>query len=250
MKLAKSTLAALALLLMFGLASCSKTDTSSPLAPSNSNALTSQVILPATDIAIPSTLTDATTQVSFSLAPPPPIGGDSSHVGDDTTKRDPHRRMGDMGGMGKLGKGHFDRGGFFHIGFIFKDLNLTADQQAQIKTFMQARIDCQKALQQQLRDSEKPILDEANAARQVIIDQLKAGTITKEEAQTQLKALRDATKAKLEANPLRAEILAALIACEDTFFDNVGSILDPTTQKPLWDDFVTKYKALRDLMKK
>jgi len=238
MKIAKLTLAVAALIIVFGLSSCSKSDTSNPLAPTNnSNLITNQVLTPPSDIAVVSDITEASLESPMEVVLP--VDGKGSPMGGDD-----HDGMGDKGGMGKMGQGHHDRGGFFHLGFIFRDLKLTADQITQVKGFMALRETCQKLLLKQLRDSEKSIIEAANAARKAIMDQVEAGTLSRADAKAQLDSLRKATKALLDANPVRATVIEGLKACEDTFFDNVDSILD-STQKPIWEAFVAKYKAMR-----
>ena len=177
MKIAKFALVIAAMAMVLGLSSCSKSDTSNPVASqNNSNLITNEVLLPPSDIAVASDVTIPSMENPMELVLP--VDGRGMNGMDrDSDKGDDHAGM--RGGMDKMGDRHHDRGGFFHLGFIFRSLNLTADQIAQIKTFMQTRNDCQKTLLQQLRDSEKPILDAANIARQAIIDQVKAGTLTK-----------------------------------------------------------------------
>ncbi len=225
MKVTKLALAVVALVVMVGLSSCSKTDSSSTLAPVSSN---SALMMPITEsLATPSTVTDATTDNSFAMVPP--IGGDNrGGMGGD-----------DHGGMGMMGNDGLD------LGRIIKELGLSADVAAQIKTLNQARIDCQKPYIDALRASEKVIIDAANAARQLIMDDLKAGTITRAEAEAKLKTLRDDTQAKLDANPVAASTTLGLQGCEDTFLAAVGSLLT-ADQKVKWDAYLLKLKNQKD----
>ncbi len=127
-------------------------------------------------------------------------------------------------------------------GDIFKKLNLTGEQRGQIEILRQQKIACEKAAKDVLKASERAIKESFSAQRNAINVGVKAGTITRDEASTQMRALEAAQKAAMEANPARAIAQAALLACRKTFNDGVGAILT-SEQKVIWDDFLANPPA-------
>lgn len=225
MKYTKEIIAILAIVLMIGISSCQKSGSSNPVTTSNNTStdLANSVLVAPTNMAVQSDISEATTDSPLALIPPVPV--DSFRTG---------CRMADL----------FRFRGFFMMGMALRQLNLTADQITQVKTFLAEKDTCQFLLVAQLRASELPIRDTANAHRQIIIQNLKNGSITRAEAYTELKALNDSTRAALLNNPVRKTVSDGLKACEDTFFSNVDSILD-ANQKTIWEAFVARYKAWR-----
>jgi len=120
---------------------------------------------------------------------------------------------------------------------IMARLNLTAEQRAQIEILHRQKIECEKAAMQALRISEKTIRDGFKAQRDVIKDAIKAGTITREQARTQMRALEIQEREALKNNPARTIYEAAKKACTDTFNAGVRALLTEE-QQAIWDAFI------------
>lgn len=217
MKLTKVYMLLFTTFLMIGLSACRNGDIDIPIDPgTGENELTTMVVYQP-DLTIPENFEDM------------PIGTGSSNVpsaiGENTL-----RNSQDM-------LNPFAR--------VFRSLNLTERQIAAIKGFMKERDDCIRRLMLMLRESEKDILQRANKAKREVMLALKNGEITREEAAKKLAAINKAAREALKNNPVRIRIMEQIKKCEDTFFENVGSVLD-REQKAKWDAFVKKYIEARD----
>lgn len=136
--------------------------------------------------------------------------------------------------------------GFLNMVGIMRKLSLTADQKTSIQGFMSDYRSCIHTAQLTLRASEKTILDAANTQRKAIMAELKAGTITKAEARTQLAQLAKDTRTALKNNPDRATFQKSVCECLQTLFDKIkgiltGSVDDTTSQQYIWKTWVTNW---------
>ena len=109
---------------------------------------------------------------------------------------------------------------------ILRRLNLTADQQTAVQGLLASHNDCVKSALEALRAAEKAILDAAKARAEAIKQQAKDGSITREEARTQLRALNQRTREALKSLPGREEARTAIKACDDAFIAALRGILD------------------------
>lgn len=129
----------------------------------------------------------------------------------------------------------------FTFRFIFKQLQLTEEQLPLVKEVMIAHRDCQKAARIAFHTAIAEIIAEANIQRQAIIQQVKDGTITREEARELFIALNKATKAKIEETGAIEELQAALKDCTETMIAAMHEILDDT-QDAIFDKWVEMMK--------
>ena len=216
MKTEKLLLAALVVALSIGFTACNTSDSSSPLAPTSTSSLDN----------------------TFFYSPDLTISDDpveNPTIMENEPPRD------DRGGM----RDDNPKGSFFPLGRIFQLLNLDSVQKSQIKGFLIIKGDCIKEQMLKLRESEAPILEAAKAKRDAVIADLKAGLITPEEARTALKAIKEETRAALEANPVREEVMAAVKLCEDAFLASVKSVLTEE-QLAKWTEFQAKLDEWRN----
>ncbi|MGE5496439.1 MAG: Spy/CpxP family protein refolding chaperone [Syntrophothermus sp.] len=128
-----------------------------------------------------------------------------------------------------------------HLGLIFKRLNLTDEQKAAIKEFSKTYHETMKPLVKQYFDANKTIMNDAKAQRKLIMDDLKTGKLTRDEAKTKLKDLNASTRDKIAANPESVKIKEEMCKARDTYFNNVKSVLT-TDQLTKWDEFISKIK--------
>lgn len=116
-------------------------------------------------------------------------------------------------------------------------LNLTPEQKAMVEQMQAAHKDCAMAALEGLKTAERTILDAAKAKAEEVKAAAKAGTLSKEEARTQLRDLNKATREAIKNLPEREAARTALKACDDNFIARLGSILDEK-QKAILDQFV------------
>ncbi len=132
----------------------------------------------------------------------------------------------------------------FTFRFIFKQLQLTEEQLALVKEVMIAHRDCEKNARIAFHTAIAEIIAEANAQRQSIIQQVKDGAITKEEARELLKALNEETKAKIEETGAIETLQAALKDCTETMIAAMHEILDDK-QDAIFDKWLEMMKNRR-----
>ncbi len=153
--------------------------------------------------------------------------------------------MGNMSAMtpgnpmmrGNLWMEHFDFGK--HLGFVFRNLKLTDDQKSQLKDLMAKFHDSMKPLVQQFRDANADIIAKANDERKAIMDQVKAGTLSRTDAQTQLKALNDKTRLQIEANPKSVQLKSQMCDARNNLISTIEKMLTPE-QLVKWNDWKAK----------
>ncbi len=225
MKLTKLTLALAAAALIISFTACSNSDSSNPLADdTNHSTVLTNAVLYSPDVTVDDDPIENPTSLTI-LA-----------CFDGKEDREGYRH-----GESKMGP----RGAFFPLGRIFRYLELDTAQVRQVISFMKIKDDCTKALLLALRESEKAIMDDAKAKRDIILAGMLDGSITEEDGLAQLKELRAATKAALEANPLREETIVKLKDCEDVFLASVKSILTED-QAAKWDDLTAALEKWRE----
>jgi Spy/CpxP family protein refolding chaperone len=119
-------------------------------------------------------------------------------------------------------------------------LKLTAEQIAKLREFMTANRDCEKAARDQFRATIEPIRQRQKTAIDAIKEQVKAGTLTKADARTQIEALNASLKPAVQA--AEAAMKAALEACRASLMANIESILTPE-QLVIWMQWKTTGKV-------
>lgn len=125
------------------------------------------------------------------------------------------------------------------------DLGLTDEQKAAIE---QAREDyklCSEEYRAIIGEIHRSVFEAANAQRQNIMTRLRAGEITKEEARELMTALRESTKAELEANADFQAAVEAMKICQENLKAAMDSILTDE-QKALLLERAENRKNLRD----
>ncbi len=128
-----------------------------------------------------------------------------------------------------------------HLGLIFRKLALNEDQKAKTKEFMKAYHDAIKPLVKKFYEANKELIQETSKNRKAIVEDLKAGKITKEEAAAKLKELNEATRDKIKSNPESQKIRDEMCAERSKLFKNIESILT-TDQLAKWKEMTAKMK--------
>lgn len=106
-----------------------------------------------------------------------------------------------------------------------RQLNLTPAQRVQIRELHKQHEQCFKSALENLRASEKAILQSYKPQYQAIKSNLQNGVIDSATAKTQLKALTQALRDELKNNPALATARNQFKNCRNTFFDSVRGVL-------------------------
>jgi seryl-tRNA synthetase len=99
---------------------------------------------------------------------------------------------------------------------------------------MMAQRECEKSAREQFQTELEPLRRAQKAAMDAIRADLKAGTITREEANAKVKALNE--RMKNATQEAEAKVRVAVKACMDRFFSRLESILTPE-QLALWNEW-------------
>lgn len=125
------------------------------------------------------------------------------------------------------------------IGLILRQLNLTEEQIEQVKEIIMAHRLCEAEWLKLLQQSRREIVMKGNQARQAIIEQYRAGEITRQEANRLINQLNMRIREALANNPINEEIRAALQECWETFIMNIKEILTDE-QLDLFNEWLEK----------
>ena len=128
-----------------------------------------------------------------------------------------------------------------HLGFLFRQLNLTDDQKVAVRDLAKTFHTAMRPLVRQFHEANKTIIQDANTQRKAIVDQVKAGTLTREEAAVKIRALNEATRDLIKANQASQTIKTDMCAVRDTFFTGVRAVLQGQ-QIAKWDAWIARLK--------
>jgi len=122
------------------------------------------------------------------------------------------------------------------LGMLLRMLELDSAQRELVKGFFEEFEDCVKEYRIALREAQRAIIENANAQRRSIMEALKAGEITREQAMQALRQLREQTRQEMETNEVIVAARQGIKDCHDALLENIKSIL---TQKQLdiWNKF-------------
>lgn len=204
---------------MLGIAACQKDN---PVEPVDDEMDYSMVLLSPNamvgDVSDASLTTDFTLQNVYDKMLLPPFGGNGKGPnGEMPPKPEPKKPQ-------------------FKIGMLLRMLELDSAQREEVKVFAQELEDCIKEYRQMLREAQRAIIENANAQRREIMEQLKSGEITREQAMQALKQLREETRLAMETDEDIQTALEGLKNCHDAFLENVKSILT-TKQLEIWNRY-------------
>jgi len=119
---------------------------------------------------------------------------------------------------------------------ILPCLQLTAEQKTALEPLMTAHRDCVKAALDAHKAATQPVRTRLQELGKSLRDQVKAGTITREEAATQMKAAQEAAKAETQAAD--DALKAALEACKARLYEQIVGLLTPE-QLTIWNNWIT-----------
>lgn len=118
---------------------------------------------------------------------------------------------------------------------ILPCLKLTAEQRTQLERLMQAHRDCVKAAIDAHRTAVEPIRLRLQELGKSLREQVKAGTITREEAAAQMKAAHEAAKTEMQS--ANETLKAALEACKARLYSQIAGLLT-AEQLVTWNNWL------------
>lgn len=134
----------------------------------------------------------------------------------------------------------FDRFNFGkHLGMLFRRLNLTDDQKTQVRSLAKIFQQNMKPLIRQFYDANKSILQDANAKRRSIMDEVKSGNMTRDAAAAQIRSLNQSTRDLIKNNPSSQSIKVLMCAERSKLFADVTAVLQGD-QVTKWNDWTAK----------
>lgn len=122
---------------------------------------------------------------------------------------------------------------------IFDKMDLSREQLASVREFMKQNRDCSKEYFKEIRITTREIVIPFNDLRKSIIEQVKAGEMTKEEAKSEFQSMRADIKEKLHSSERLKELREALKKCREEFHENISSILTDE-QLEIWLEFINR----------
>ena len=126
-----------------------------------------------------------------------------------------------------------------HLGLFFRGLNLSDAQKSQLKDLTRKFHDDMKPLVGEFRTANADIIAKANAERKAIVDKVKAGTLTREEAKPLLDALNKKTRNDIANNPASLAVKKKICDAKADLISKIGSILS-ADQRIKWNDKISK----------
>lgn len=142
-----------------------------------------------------------------------------------------------------------DKGGLFagnmpmfNFRDIFRRLNLSDEQKDQIRAIMIEHVTCERAARLAYYQKIVGILQDANAQRKAIAEDLKNGVIDRQTAFQKIRDLNKSTREQIAESGANQELRAALKACTESMISEIKS--------KLTDEQLVKFNAWLERVKK
>ena len=132
--------------------------------------------------------------------------------------------------------GHFFGPGA-HVGKILRELGVSAEQITLIHELLTTHRECARAPLDELRAVNQDLIDSANAQRRAVLDSLRSGDLTREQAHARIQAINASTRQAIRDNPDNAPFLQALCDCREALFTGIRALLTEA-QQARWDEWV------------
>ncbi|MBS3945083.1 MAG: hypothetical protein KGZ42_06255 [Melioribacter sp.] len=125
------------------------------------------------------------------------------------------------------------------FGLIFRRLDLTEAQVTDIRALMKTYHESLKPLLKEFQDANKEIVKAANEKRKVIMDDLKNGVITRQQANEKLRILNNETKQQIKNNPASIRITNQICQLNKKLMDDIKALLT-SEQVVKWDQMTKR----------
>ncbi len=134
-------------------------------------------------------------------------------------------------------KSRHPRGEGSHLGPILVDLDLDASQRERIRELIREQHAQVRPLLESIRAVNAEIIQQANEDRRAIVDAFLDGTITRDDALTQVRELNEATQEAIRSNPANEPFLQRICGTRRGLFGRIRAILTDD-QAVAWDAWV------------
>jgi Spy/CpxP family protein refolding chaperone len=125
-----------------------------------------------------------------------------------------------------------------HLGPILRRLELTEAQREVMRAIVRDHRMQIRPILEQLRLANQDLIDRANHERSRIIESVRNGEISEEQARRLLHEISENTRRAIRNNPENERHLAALCDAKRMLFDDIRSALDDR-QRVAWDEWVS-----------
>lgn len=125
------------------------------------------------------------------------------------------------------------------FGLIFRRLDLTEAQVTDIRALMKTYHESLKPLLKEFQDANKEIVKAANEKRKVIMDDLKNGVITRQQANEKFRILNNETKQQIKNNPASIRITNQICQLNKKLMDDIKALLT-SEQVVKWDQMTKR----------
>jgi hypothetical protein len=119
------------------------------------------------------------------------------------------------------------RGMPIYLGRILYKMQLTEEQQVELKSYLDAFHECTTIAREGFRELAEPILEDARVERRQVMADLKAGLISREEAREALKVINDGVRQQIEAMKYND----AFCLCLDNLLNNIAGLQGLTQEQ-------------------
>lgn len=133
---------------------------------------------------------------------------------------------------------HFRHGP--HAGPPLRTLDLDQDQQELVLAAFQSYRNCLRGPLEAFREASQGILQQAEQARQEILDDLRNEVIERAEAMSLLRELSRATRETIRNSPASDLLREAICDCREELYDAIESVLDDE-QLETWESWSTQH---------
>lgn len=120
-----------------------------------------------------------------------------------------------------------------HLMQVLQLMNLTEEQKAEVLEYLQAHRECVKAAMMNMQAQQRQLMEQVNNARKTIMEKLKAGEMTREQAKEQLRQLNENFFNAM--HKLRVETCEALKECRKALFDAISDMELTEEQRAIWE---------------
>ncbi len=125
------------------------------------------------------------------------------------------------------------------LGLIFRRLDLTEAQVTDIRALMKTYHESLRPLLVAFQDANKEIVKAANEKRKAIMEDLKNGVITRQQANEKLRILNNETKQKIKDNPASIRITNQICQLNKKLMEDIKALLT-SEQVVKWDQMTKR----------
>lgn len=120
---------------------------------------------------------------------------------------------------------------------VFRQMELDEEQREAVRLLMAAHIRCESQWFRKLHEVRNSIVERANLERREIMNKVKEGEITREQAARLMNQLNMRVREALQNHPINLEVREGLKLCREEFFAAIAELLNEE-QLAIWERFL------------